>query len=423
MANYVTYPCKNMNITQGYKGGTHKSYEDYPWDESGKDSDREWCYCPCNEMKVIRKWGVGDGGVNTLFLQSTTPVLYANGSTDYFSWLILHSEDDDLNKIKEGQIFTRGQQICREGTDLGNGNKSGNHFHFQVGKGQFTGKGWKETGKGDWSILTTGGGIKPIELFYVDPNFTTIKDNKDLEFKTLPSNAVIDETPNQTSNGFVPDRSACYEAVDPELIWKLLIVNIENPYGVAGLMGNLYDESRMNPSLLEGYYHNTDADRRKCKEYTEKFDNGGTKNDFKDRRGYGLAQWTSSDRKGNFYDYFKSVGGSISSPYTQIEFLWKELSGEYNKVLSVLKKAKTVKAASNEVLFNFERPKNQDSNVQKERYEKGEEYYNKYKDITAEIAKNYFKTETVSMTYEDYFTMNLELKWVAIELSPENLEE
>ena len=58
--NYLTYPCKNMRITQSYKGKTsHYPHtvgkpKDYPIDEGGKDTGKDTIYCPCDEKKEMR---------------------------------------------------------------------------------------------------------------------------------------------------------------------------------------------------------------------------------------------------------------------------------------------------------------------------------------------------------------------------------
>lgn len=187
--NYATYPCKVMNITQGYTGSyTHSQHntgspKDYPWDEACSNSGRDWMFCPCDEMKVVRICGVGNGYTNTLWLESTTVVYFADGTSGYLILLITHPNDDDLKKIKKGDIFKRGEKICREGTD---GNATGNHFHFSAGKGKMTGNGWKENSKGKWVLTCSESTAKPEQIFYIDPAFTTIKNAKGLKFKELP---------------------------------------------------------------------------------------------------------------------------------------------------------------------------------------------------------------------------------------------
>lgn len=189
--NYLTYPCKVMNITQGYTGnyshGPHNtgSPKDYPWDEACSDSGRSAMYCPCDEIKITRIYGVGSRGTNTIWLTSTSEVFFADGTSGYFTMLVTHPNDDDVKDLKVGQTFKRGQFICYEGTD---GNATGNHFHFSAGKG--TGGSWRENSNGKWVLTCSGGTYKPEALFYVDKDFTTIKNAKGLSFKALPDVSV-----------------------------------------------------------------------------------------------------------------------------------------------------------------------------------------------------------------------------------------
>lgn len=192
MKNYLTYPCKVMRITQSYTGTTsHKPHttgspKDYPWDEGCADSGRGKCYCPCDEMKVKRIYGTGGSGTNTLWLESTSKVIFADGTEDFCTMLITHPNDDDLKKIEVGDTFKRGKKICREGKD----GATAYHFHFSAGKGKFKGTGWIKNNKGKYVLTTTGGTFKPERLFFIDKSFTTVKNAKGLNFVELPKKAV-----------------------------------------------------------------------------------------------------------------------------------------------------------------------------------------------------------------------------------------
>ncbi len=188
MKNYLIYPCKVMRITQSYDGSvSHKPHtlgtpKDYPIDEACRDSGREGLYCPCDEMKLIIKYGQGNGGTNTLFLQSTKKVLFADGTSNYFSMQVTHPNDSDMKKLKNGQLFKRGELICNEGSDGG----VGNHLHISGGKGKIKGNGWVKNTKGKWVLNPTKHAFKPEMLFYIDNTFTQIIDSKGLIFKPLP---------------------------------------------------------------------------------------------------------------------------------------------------------------------------------------------------------------------------------------------
>ena len=198
MKNYLIYPCKVMRITQSYTGTTsHLPHttgypKDYPIDEGCEDSGRGYMYCPCDEMKVKRIYGVGSGGTNTFWLESTGKVLFADGTEDFVTMLITHPNDKELKKIKVGQIFKRKEEICLEGKD----GATGYHFHFSVGKGKFKGTGWQKNSKGKWVLNSSNGAYKPEALFFVDPEFTKIINSKGLSFKKLPKEEQIDTTNN-----------------------------------------------------------------------------------------------------------------------------------------------------------------------------------------------------------------------------------
>lgn len=183
--NYLVYPCEIMRITQNYKGTTsHLPHttgkpKDYPIDEACKDRDRDWLYCPCDRMVVKRCYLAG---TNTVWLESTDKVYFADGTSNYFTMLITHPNNDDMYKLPVGRVFTRGQKICREGMD----GATANHLHISGGKGKMTGNGWTKNTKGKYVLTTTGGAYKPEKLFYIDPAFTTIISRGGINFKTLP---------------------------------------------------------------------------------------------------------------------------------------------------------------------------------------------------------------------------------------------
>jgi hypothetical protein len=157
--------------------------------------------------------------------------------------------------------------------------------------------------------------------------------------------------------------------------WNFLYKKIGNAYGVAGLMGNLYAESGLKPTNLQNTYEKSLG--MSDKKYTSAVDEGTYTNFVNDAAGYGLAQWTYHTRKKGLLKYAKSKGTSIGDPEMQLEYLWKELKG-YTSVLSTLKKAKSVRQASDAVLTGFERPKNQGTSVKIKRAGYGETYYKKF---------------------------------------------
>lgn len=161
-----------------------------------------------------------------------------------------------------------------------------------------------------------------------------------------------------------------------ERIWNYLIEKGLSKAGAAGLMGNLNAESALNPKNLQNSYEKklgyTDDS------YTAAVDNGSYKNFVHDSAGYGLAQWTYWSRKQNMLEFARAASKSIGDLEMQLDFLFKELTEGYNAVLNVLKTATTVRAASDSVLLNYERPADQSEAVKTKRAGYGQTYYNKY---------------------------------------------
>lgn len=187
--NYAIYPFKNLRITQTYTGTTsHKPHttgtpKDYPIDEGGKDTGKEACYCPCDEIVIKRVYGIGSSGVNTLFWESTSKVNFADGTTDYMCGMFTHTVDSDLKGITVGSKFKRGQVVCKEGTDGG----VGMHLHMSFGKGKLTNNGWVKNSNGKYVLSCTSGAFKPETLLYIDKAFTNVISTGGLSFKSKPT--------------------------------------------------------------------------------------------------------------------------------------------------------------------------------------------------------------------------------------------
>lgn len=158
-------------------------------------------------------------------------------------------------------------------------------------------------------------------------------------------------------------------------IWDAMLTIIGNPYGVAGLMGNLRAESRLEPVCLEVTYR-TKFDVT-SKTYTEQVDKG--QREFCDGAGFGLAQWTYEGHKRGLLSYARYKGTSVGDLDTQIEYLQSDLNA-FSSVLNVLKTATSVREASDDVLKRYEKPADTGEKVQKTRASYGQKYFDKYAD-------------------------------------------
>lgn len=165
-------------------------------------------------------------------------------------------------------------------------------------------------------------------------------------------------------------------------IWDKLIGAGLSPAGAAGLMGNLKAESNLEPQNLQNTFE------RKLgyndESYTAAVDSGSYHGFSTDAAGYGLAQWTYPARKAALLRFAKERGASIGDLGMQMDFLVQELRGSYPAVWAVLCTTADVKAASDVVLLQFERPADMSERVKTVRASFGAEIFARLKNTPGE---------------------------------------
>ena len=183
-----------------------------------------------------------------------------------------------------------------------------------------------------------------------------------------------------------PGTPSLGETADAKKIWDFFVEKLEgNEYGAAGVLGNLEAESNLRSNNLQNSYEAADSINMSDEEYTAAVDNGTYTNFINDRAGYGLAQWTHWARKEWLYNYAQEQRKSIQDFDMQLEFLWKELSRDFKKVVTNLKNATSVREASNTMLLDFEQPGNQTEENQIARANRSQRYYDKFATQSEEI--------------------------------------
>ena len=161
-----------------------------------------------------------------------------------------------------------------------------------------------------------------------------------------------------------------------EKVWNYLKNKGLNDFAVAGLCGNIRAESGFSPINMQDSFEKklgfTD------KTYVAAVDNGIYNNFVRDSVGFGITQTTYWSRKQNLLEFAKSRGVSIGDLEMQLDFLWKELNELFAPTLAKLKKATSVKQASDIVLTEFEMPGDMGNSMKNLRAGYGQEIYERY---------------------------------------------
>ena len=114
-------------------------------------------------------------------------------------------------------------------------------------------------------------------------------------------------------------------------IWKFFKDKGLSNNQIAGIVGNLYQESLLRPENVSDYFNKktgiTDDD------YTNMVNNGTYKTFATDGEGYGLPMWTVSDNKGPLLESAKKSGKSVGDLGLQLDFLWNDLNTKYKDAL------------------------------------------------------------------------------------------
>lgn len=172
------YPCKNMRITQGYNEGTH--LDSFAIDDAGKDTNISKIRAPYTG--IIKKIYKDDA--NEVWLESIDKVEYPDGTKDYLTMMFAHA--NDVSDLFVGKRISQNEEFYSEGKK---GNATGNHCHFECGKGKFTGTGWHKNSSGYYSI---NNGKRPEECLWLDKEVNIINNNN-YNFKTI-----IEEMPSSS---------------------------------------------------------------------------------------------------------------------------------------------------------------------------------------------------------------------------------
>lgn len=197
-------------------------------------------------------------------------------------------------------------------------------------------------------------------------------------------------------------------------VWDNLMTYINNPIGVAAMMGNLFAESGIVPYRCEKDNNSTNKFLA-SKNYTKDVDSGTVSENafvngglYEGKPGYGLAQWSYYSRKQALYNMWKNGNyDSIGNIDLALAYLKSELETHgYNDTLSVLQNATDIRTASNHVLFYFENPTLQGQEVQDKRYAYSQDIYDTFNG-SAPIERKSLTISPISASIVDGDTLTI----------------
>lgn len=167
-----------------------------------------------------------------------------------------------------------------------------------------------------------------------------------------------------------------------ERVWNYLITHGITKEGAAAVMGNMDAESGIQPNNVQDCYEGSVGDDAT---YTSNVDSGSYTRDrfVNDEAGYGLCQWTVSDRKGPLYDYAKDQKASIGDLATQMNYLvLDEFPRLFSSIYTELQSTTDLNSATERFMRKFENPADQSSSAIQGRINRARNFYDKYYNLT-----------------------------------------
>lgn len=173
-----------------------------------------------------------------------------------------------------------------------------------------------------------------------------------------------------------------------KIIWDFFKSKGLSDEACAGLLGNAYAESNLDPQNLEDIYEKKLGYSNFS--YTQAVDNKTYNNFIYDSAGYGIFQFTYYTLKQGLLIYCQSHKKSIGDLNAQLEYSWQLFNTSYISMLNILKKTSSVREASDAVLYRFEAPANA-SSKSTQRYNISKTFYDKYAKGENSMSNNIYK--------------------------------
>ena len=169
-----------------------------------------------------------------------------------------------------------------------------------------------------------------------------------------------DSAPCSGSSGTGASTTNVDGADNAEKIYNFLVAKGLSGAQAAGILGNFQQESNFNPRIIQG---GQIAD-----------DNYTPVNSV----GFGLAQWTFTERQGPLVELAKSSGRKVVDITVQLDFLWKELNSTHKRSLDTLRTATTPEDAAYVFHRDFEGSADSEAAVKQVRGGNAKRWYDQF---------------------------------------------
>ena len=236
---------KDLNVTQGMNSSfSHKGV-------LAIDMGKACEYLKAPFTGIVKRTYPTD---NEVWLESVDKVMFANGTIDYMTLLVMH--DNSITSLPVGRVVNQGEIFYQPGTK---GYATGPHIHITVGRGKFFGKGWYKNSNGQWCINNQYDITKALFL------------HKDVKVSNGMYNWKVTDNYHCDTK---PD--VLYRAYDNnEKIWLDRVTNYNNSNsdGYAGWIGHSIGGIKVKLSTGEKIYITSHIKGGKWLEEVSKYDN------------------------------------------------------------------------------------------------------------------------------------------------------
>jgi hypothetical protein len=177
----------------------------------------------------------------------------------------------------------------------------------------------------------------------------------DIDFTWGSSSSSSSTSTTDTSSSASDSYTAVGNDTTKNNIWSFFRKKGLSDIGIAGIMGNMQEESGFQANNLQNSYEKSLGYTDET--YTKAVDNGTYNNFVKDGAGYGLVQFTYYTLKQGLLDYAKKHNLSVGSDDAQLNYIYNDQKG--STAWNAVNSASSPYEAAKQWMLKYEKPQNQ----------------------------------------------------------------